>query len=82
MEPHLPQTKTQPSQDNPHPSHIKKSDSFIDGLLAAMGGVVIKEQLNEQAIHLLSLVPKGYIPLPHQVGGHRHIDGKPGMMRL
>ena len=26
----------------------------------------------------MSLVPEGYIPLPHQIGGHRHVDGKLG----
>ena len=24
---------------------------------------------------LLKLIPEGYMPIPHQVGGHRHVDG-------
>ncbi len=39
---------------------------------------VDKQTLTEEALELLSLVPAGYIPLPHQVGGHRHVDGKLG----
>lgn len=38
-----------------------------------------RDSLTDEAIQLLRLVPSGYIPLPHQVGGHRHIDGKPGV---
>ena len=34
--------------------------------------------LTEEALELLRLIPPGYIPLPHQVGGHRHVDGKLG----
>ena len=34
-----------------------------------------------EALQLLRLVPEGYIPLPHQVGGHRHVDGKLGECR-
>ena len=34
--------------------------------------------LTVEALELLRLVPEGYIPLPHQVGGHRHVDGKLG----
>ena len=37
-----------------------------------------KNTLTDQAWKLLSLVPEGYIPLPHQIGGHRHVDGKLG----
>ena len=37
-----------------------------------------KNTLTDQALELLSLVPEGYIPLPHQIGGHRHVDGKLG----
>lgn len=43
-----------------------------------MVGVIDKESLTDSALHLLRLVPDGYTPLPHQVGGHRHIDGKLG----
>ena len=37
-----------------------------------------KNTLTDQALELLSVVPEGYIPLPHQIGGHRHVDGKLG----
>ena len=37
-----------------------------------------KNTLTDQALELLSLIPEGYIPLPHQIGGHRHVDGKLG----
>ena len=37
-----------------------------------------KNTLTDQALELLSLVPEGYIPLPEQIGGHRHVDGKLG----
>ena len=39
---------------------------------------VDRESLTEEALELLRLIPNGYIPLPHQVGGHRHVDGKLG----
>lgn len=34
--------------------------------------------LTDEAMKLLRLIPDGYVPLPHQVGGHRYLDGKPG----
>lgn len=34
--------------------------------------------LSSEARYQLSLIPEGYQPVPHQVGGHRHIDGKQG----
>ena len=37
-----------------------------------------KNTLTDQALELLSLILEGYIPLPHQIGGHRHVDGKLG----
>ena len=27
---------------------------------------------------LLKLIPEGYMPRPHQVGGHGHVDGQLG----
>ncbi len=39
---------------------------------------VNREALTKEALQLLRLIPEGYIPLPHQVGGHRHVDGKLG----
>ena len=35
-------------------------------------------RLTDEAIQLLRQVPDGYILLPHQVGGHRHVEGKLG----
>lgn len=37
--------------------------------------------LSSEARYQLSLIPDGYQPVPHQVGGHRHIDGKQGGLR-
>ena len=39
---------------------------------------VDRHRLTVEALNLLKLIPKGYMPLPHQVGGHRHVDGKLG----
>lgn len=50
----------------------------MEKIIKEMEGLVIKENLTDSALELLRLVPDGYIPLPHQVGGHRHIDGKLG----
>ena len=36
------------------------------------------EHLSSEARHQLSLIPPGYQPVLHQVGGHRHVDGKQG----
>jgi hypothetical protein len=67
-----------------HPEHHStrsRDDSRVDQLIAEMEGLTTKDQLKDSAIELLRLVPDGYIPLPHQVGGHRHIDGKLGFLR-
>ena len=34
--------------------------------------------LTKEALELLRLIPDGYIPLPHQVGGQKHVDGRLG----
>ena len=39
---------------------------------------VDRNRLSVEALELLKLIPEGYMPLPHQVGGHRHVDGKLG----
>ena len=36
--------------------------------------------LTEEAIHVLSSIPEGYIPLPHQIAGHKHTNGKEGLI--
>ena len=54
-------------------------DKRVEKLVEALQDIVTMDQLNNEAVQLLRLVPDGYIPLPHQVGGHRLIDGKPGM---
>jgi hypothetical protein len=69
---------------SPRPEHHStrsRDDSRVDQLIAEMEGLTTKDQLKDSAIELLRLVPDGYIPLPHQVGGHRHIDGKLGFLR-
>jgi len=35
-------------------------------------------KLSEAARKMLKLVPIGYVPLPHQVGGHSYFDGQIG----
>ena len=40
-----------------------------------------KSQLTDEAQQLLRLIPHGYVPLPHQVAGHRHVDGKIGKLQ-
>ena len=39
---------------------------------------VNKDTLTKEALELLRLIPDGYIPLPHQVGGHKTINGRIG----
>ena len=34
--------------------------------------------LSEEIRKMLELVPVGYVPLPHQVGGHSYFDGQIG----
>lgn len=51
---------------------------MVEQLIRSMEEQIDRDSLTDEAIELLKLVPPGYIPLPHQVGGHRHIDGKPG----
>lgn len=34
--------------------------------------------LSEEVRKMLELVPIGYVPLPHQVGGHSYFDGEIG----
>ena len=53
-------------------------DVHVEKLIKELKGLVNKENLTDSALELLRLVPDGYVPLPHQVGGHRHIDGKLG----
>lgn len=36
---------------------------------------------SEEVREMLQLVPIGYVPLPHQVGGHSYFDGQIGMLR-
>ncbi|XP_019848870.1 PREDICTED: inositol polyphosphate multikinase beta-like [Amphimedon queenslandica] len=61
----------------------RKSDRLDDKQLEKLLDEIFVERdsLTDSALHLLRLVPDGYVPLPHQVGGHRHIDGKLGFLR-
>ena len=52
--------------------------SPAESLVFAFLSKVDKNSLTVEALQLLRLVPEGYMPLPHQVGGHRHVDGKLG----
>lgn len=37
---------------------------------------------NEEIRKMLELVPIGYVPLPHQVGGHSYFDGQIGEVNI
>jgi len=60
----------------------------VDGIVLMFIGVVYciiiiypqvdRDSLTKQALHLLMLIPDGYTPLPHQVGGQKHVDGRLG----
>ena len=56
----------------------EEGGDVVERLIRSMEEQIDRDSLTDEAIELLRLVPCGYIPLPHQVGGHRHIDGKPG----
>lgn len=67
------------SKDKAHEQEQKGNATFrVHKLIDALEGIITVDQLNNEAVELLKLVPEGYIPLPHQVGGHRHIDGRMG----
>ena len=55
------------------------NDAQVQKLLNEMVGVIDRDSLTDSALFLLRLVPDGYMPLPHQVGGRRHFEGKLGM---
>ena len=60
----------------------EEGGDVVERLIRSMEEQIDRDSLTDEAIELLRLVPVGYIPLPHQVGGHRHIDGKPGQQQL
>ena len=37
-----------------------------------------RQQLSDEVLDLIRLIPDGYMPLPHQVAGHRYVDGRLG----
>ena len=37
---------------------------------------------SEEVREMLQLVPIGYVPLPHQVGGHSYFDGQIGKVNI
>ena len=53
-------------------------EALIDTVIRFMDNDISISSLSEEAVKLLMLIPDGYIPVPHQVGGHRHVDGKFG----
>ena len=53
-------------------------EALIDSVIRYMDNDISISSLSEEAVKLLMLIPEGYIPVPHQVGGHRHVDGKFG----
>ena len=54
---------------------------LIDSVIRYMDNDIDVSSLSDEAVKLLKLIPEGYIPVPHQVGGHRHVDGKFGKWR-
>ena len=73
------------------PRHSDSSDSDSDPLDTSVSRRNVQDMwslvdqycdtdvLSPEAIQLLSTIPDGYIPVPHQMGGHKHVNGKPGM---
>lgn len=53
-------------------------EALIDSVIRYMDNDISVSSLSDEAVKLLKLIPEGYIPVPHQVGGHRHVDGKFG----
>ncbi|KAL5505126.1 hypothetical protein EMCRGX_G006507 [Ephydatia muelleri] len=56
-------------------------EALIDSVIRYMDNDIDVSSLSNEAVKLLKLIPEGYIPVPHQVGGHRHVDGKFGFLR-
>ncbi|CAI8046652.1 Inositol polyphosphate multikinase [Geodia barretti] len=64
-----------------HASNPGSPDQLVEMAIKCLDDKVDRGNLTLEALELLRLVPEGYIPLPHQVGGHRHVDGKLGFLR-
>jgi 1D-myo-inositol-tetrakisphosphate 5-kinase/inositol-polyphosphate multikinase len=64
-----------------HGSEQGSRDRLVEMAIQCLDEKVDRGALTDEALELLRLVPEGYIPLPHQVGGHRHVDGKLGFLR-
>ena len=47
---------------------------LIDSVIRYMDNDIDVSSLSDEAVKLLNLIPEGYIPVPHQVGGHRHVE--------
>ena len=53
-------------------------DQKVEDLLSLVDQYCDTDGLSPEAINLLGSIPDGYIPVPHQMGGHKHVNGKPG----
>lgn len=53
----------------------------VVAMLESLDEKLEMDSLTKEALDLLRLIPSGYVPLPHQVGGHRHVEGKLGFLR-
>lgn len=58
-----------------------EEEKRIEEAILYLDEKVDRHRLCVEALELLKLIPEGYMPLPHQVGGHRHVDGKLGFLR-
>ena len=58
----------------------EEEEAIVEKVIQELDEKIDQTQLTDSAMELLRLVPDGYLPLPHQVGGHRHIDGKLGAL--
>ena len=61
------------------PGSSQKKNKKVLEMLSFVGQYCDTDELSNEAIELLSAIPDGYIPVPHQMGGHKHINGKPGL---
>ena len=56
----------------------EQRDEKVEDMLSLVDQYCDTDGLSPEAINLLGSIPDGYIPVPHQMGGHKHVNGKPG----
>ena len=56
-----------------------KNDKKLQDMLSLVDHYCDTDVLSSEAIKLLCAIPDGYIPVAHQMGGHKYVNGKPGL---